>query len=174
LPRTSTSTPSTPTRGASPSAIPSRATTTTSSRQPPKRLRTRLPNQPQPNNLPHRRTLPCRPRAPNLLSMHWPVGTCPDRVGRPATSLPPTTSPHPQPCLRRPDLPPFTLQPDAVSLLLHRHSPQRLQLPRPSNPQPEHNTLLTYPPTPSPHSPPPHLPRCRNLGQPLVPKQVPP
>src|SRR6266478_8593659 len=40
--------------------------------------------QPAPAQQPaHRRTLPCRPRAPNSLSRHWPVGTCPDRVGRP-------------------------------------------------------------------------------------------
>src|SRR5712692_9115647 len=30
-------------------------------------------HKPKPHNRPHRRTLPCLPRAPNLLSTYWPV-----------------------------------------------------------------------------------------------------
>ena len=52
-------------------AIPSAKTsiTATPPRHPIRRLRTRLPNHPQPHNRPHRRTLPCLPRPPNSFSM---------------------------------------------------------------------------------------------------------
>ena len=183
--------------GANPSATPSTATATTASRPPPNPNSPNHPNPSPPNrqpkhnsppshklnphNRPHRRTLPCPTRAPNLFSMYWPGRAHParpehpnDLVGIPAplppTLLPPTTPLHPQPLLRRPDLLPFTLPPMAVSPLLHRHSPQRGQLPRRSNPQPEHSTLLKNHPNPSHQSH--RLPRGRNLAQPLVPRQV--
>ncbi len=77
-PSTNTSTPLALTAGAIPSATPSTATTTTAFPRPPNpsspnhrnlnpnpfRHRPH-PNQLQPNNPPHRRTLPCLPRPPN-------------------------------------------------------------------------------------------------------------
>ncbi len=77
FPSTNIVRPSTPMTGAKPSAIPLEATTTTASRPTPSpnspdhpSLSPSLPSHlPKPHNGPHRRTLPCLPRAPNSFSM---------------------------------------------------------------------------------------------------------
>ena len=84
LPKASTSTPSAPTPGARPCAIPSARTSITAALlRPPNRLRLRLLKPHQLNNRLRRRILPCLRRRPNLSSTYWPVGTCPDRISRP-------------------------------------------------------------------------------------------
>jgi len=68
----------------------------------------------KPHNRPHRRTLLYPPRAPNSLSRYWPVGACPNPVGRPVPCRPLRTSNQPHPTLsppkppKRPPLSPTT------------------------------------------------------------------
>src|SRR5713226_1884784 len=82
-PRMNTSTPSAPTLGARPSAIPSVTTSITATLlRPPNRLRLRLLKPHQLNNRLRLRILPCLRRRPNLSSTYWPVGTCPERISR--------------------------------------------------------------------------------------------
>ena len=77
----------------------------------------------------HFPTLPCLPRAPNSLRMYWPVGTCPDPVGRPLrVSLHNRRS--------RPRRDQFRLRPPRQSQHkpLQLHPPPHLQLhPKPNN-----------------------------------------